>query len=179
MIGDRESGIDPQAALKVAEKIKAVYVKNVQIAVVIGGGNIFRGLAGSKNGIDRATGDYMGMLATVMNGLALQDALETLEFNQKINPTDSWASIFQPFPKTDLWKHCVEKGLIDENVECMNFYEDTMLKIKDAEKEDGIDMDKIIMETDSSPKTINEEIKKLIEEGLVYEPRPGRLRYLG
>jgi len=69
MIGDRAYGIDPQAALQVAEQIKSVYLENVQVAVVIGGGNIFRGIAGSQNGIDRATADYMGMLATVMNGL--------------------------------------------------------------------------------------------------------------
>ncbi|MFC2153934.1 B12-binding domain-containing radical SAM protein [Candidatus Altiarchaeota archaeon] len=64
----------------------------------------------------------------------LEDALETLEFNLKINPTDSWASIFQPFPKTDLWEYCIQKGLIGEGTQCKNFYEDTVLTIPDAEK---------------------------------------------
>ncbi len=64
----------------------------------------------------------------------LKDALETLEYNQRINPYDSWAAIFQPFPKTDIWYYCLEKKLIEEGTECMNFYEDTRLNIKDAEK---------------------------------------------
>jgi len=64
----------------------------------------------------------------------LQDALDTLEYNIKINPTDSWSAVFQPFPKTDLWKESVEKGLITEDAQAVNFYEGTQLKIKDAEK---------------------------------------------
>jgi len=64
----------------------------------------------------------------------LGDALDTLSYNQKINPTDSWAAIFQPFPKTDLWTYCIEKELINENTECVNFYDDTCLNIPDAEK---------------------------------------------
>lgn len=64
----------------------------------------------------------------------LDDALKTLEFNQKINPTDSWASIYQPFPKTALWKHCLDKGFIASDTECVHFYERTNLKIPDAEK---------------------------------------------
>jgi anaerobic magnesium-protoporphyrin IX monomethyl ester cyclase len=64
----------------------------------------------------------------------LKDALDTLEYNQRIGPSDSWAAIFQPFPKTDIWHYCLEKGLIVKGTECMNFYDDTRLKIKDAEK---------------------------------------------
>ena len=75
LLGDREYGIDPKAVLEVAEKIKQVYARGIQVAVVIGGGNIFRGVSAAQNGIDRATADYMGMLATVMNGLAIQDGL--------------------------------------------------------------------------------------------------------
>ena len=76
ILGDRSYGIDPSASLAVAEQIRQIYTLHVQIAIVIGGGNIFRGISGSKGGIERATADYIGMLATVMNGLALQDALE-------------------------------------------------------------------------------------------------------
>jgi len=65
---------------------------------------------------------------------SLEDALQTFEYNKMMCPTDSWASIFQPFPKTDIWKYCVEKGFIGEQDECMNFYDDTILRIKDAEK---------------------------------------------
>lgn len=64
----------------------------------------------------------------------LEDALLTFEYNKKLNPEDSWAAIFQPFPKTDLWHHCVDKGFITEDDECMNFYDDTVLRIPDAEK---------------------------------------------
>src|SRR5690349_3183962 len=76
LLGDREYGIDPKAALEVAAEIKAVKDTGAQVAVVIGGGNIFRGVSAAANGIERSTADYMGMLATVMNSLALQDALE-------------------------------------------------------------------------------------------------------
>jgi hypothetical protein len=64
----------------------------------------------------------------------LEDALETLEFNQKLPISDSWVAIFQPFPKTDLWKYCLEKNFIDEDTQCMNFYEDSVLRIPDVEK---------------------------------------------
>jgi radical SAM superfamily enzyme YgiQ (UPF0313 family) len=64
----------------------------------------------------------------------MKDALDTLEFNLKVNPTDSWASIFQPFGKTDIWFDCVKKGLIDEDTQSVNFYEGTQLRIADAEK---------------------------------------------
>ena len=67
-----------------------------------------------------------------------QDAIDTLKFNQKINPTDSWASIFQPFPKTKIWEQCMERGLIDENTESNNFYESSVLKIENIEKIDRL-----------------------------------------
>src|SRR5260221_9085506 len=76
LIGSREYGISPETCDSIAQEIKEVKELDVQLAVVIGGGNIFRGLAGTKHGLDRTTGDYMGMLATVINALALQDALE-------------------------------------------------------------------------------------------------------
>ncbi|HTZ11939.1 MAG TPA: radical SAM protein, partial [Candidatus Margulisiibacteriota bacterium] len=64
----------------------------------------------------------------------LKDALETLAFNMKINPTDSWAAIYQPFPKTELWEYCIKKGLVREDAECVNFHDYTILSIPDAEK---------------------------------------------
>src|SRR5881409_4408851 len=76
LMGDQSYGIDPAVATQIAREIGEIQAMGVQTAVVIGGGNIFRGLAASARGMDRATADYMGMLATVINALALQDALE-------------------------------------------------------------------------------------------------------
>lgn len=111
MVGDREYGIDPQAAMNVAAQIKSVYVLNVQVAVVIGGGNIFRGVAGSKNGIDRATADYMGMLATVMNGLALQDALEKLDVPTRLQSALQMPAVAESFIRRKAIRH-MEKGRV-------------------------------------------------------------------
>src|SRR6056300_1370670 len=76
LMGDRQYGIDPKRLAEYAKEIKEVVNKGIQVAIVIGGGNIFRGVAGASNGMDRVQGDHMGMLATVINGLALQGALE-------------------------------------------------------------------------------------------------------
>ena len=78
LLGDRPYGVDPAFCTFIAEQVKHVHGRGVQVGIVVGGGNIFRGLAAAARGMDRATGDYIGMLATVMNGLALQDALETV-----------------------------------------------------------------------------------------------------
>lgn len=111
LLGDRPYGIDPKAAMKVAEKIKSVYTKNVQIAVVIGGGNIFRGVAGSKNGIERATADYIGMLATVMNGLALQDALEKMGVPTRMQSALDMSAVAENFIRRKAIRH-MEKGRV-------------------------------------------------------------------
>ena len=76
LMGERQYGIDPDRLAEYAGEIKEVVEKGIEVAIVIGGGNIFRGLAGASNGMDRVQGDHMGMLATVINGLALQSALE-------------------------------------------------------------------------------------------------------
>ena len=78
LLGPRDHGIAPETCDAIAKEIKEVKELGIELAIVIGGGNIFRGVAGSKRGLDRATGDFMGMLATVINALALQDALEKL-----------------------------------------------------------------------------------------------------
>jgi uridylate kinase len=75
-MGDRQYGIDPARLAEYADDIRQIHDQGVQVAIVIGGGNIFRGVAGASNGMDRVQGDYMGMLATVINGMALQGALE-------------------------------------------------------------------------------------------------------
>ena len=111
LMGDREFGIDPQAAKKVAEKIRNIYTKNVQIAIVIGGGNIFRGVAGSKKGIDRTTADYMGMLATIMNGLALQDALEKANVPTRLQSAIPMPAVAENFIRRKAIRH-MEKGRV-------------------------------------------------------------------
>ncbi|NCO12451.1 MAG: UMP kinase [Candidatus Pacebacteria bacterium CG_4_10_14_3_um_filter_34_15] len=111
MMGDRNYGIDPVAALEVAEKIKQIYTEHVQIAIVIGGGNIFRGVAGSKQGIDRATADYIGMMATVMNGLALQDALEQIGVPTRLQSALLMPSVAENFIRRKAIRH-IEKGRV-------------------------------------------------------------------
>lgn len=111
LIGDRESGIDPEAAMKVAEQIKQIHELGVQVAVVIGGGNIFRGVSGSKNGIDRATADYMGMLATVMNGLALQDSLEKVGVATRLQTALQMPAVAESFIRRRAIRH-MEKGRV-------------------------------------------------------------------
>ena len=111
LIGDREYGIDPKAVLSLAEKIKGIYAKEVEIAIVIGGGNIFRGLAASKNGIDRATADYMGMLATIMNGLALQDALDKVGVPVRLQSALQMPAVAESFIRNKAIRH-MQKGRV-------------------------------------------------------------------
>jgi len=111
LIGEREYGIDPQAAMTVAKQIQDIHNMGVQVAVVIGGGNIFRGLAGSKNGIDRATADYMGMLATIMNALALQDAVEKLGVPSRVQSALDMPAVAERFIRRRAIHH-MEKGRV-------------------------------------------------------------------
>ena len=111
LMGDRPYGIDPQAALDVAKKIKEVHDLGMQIAVVVGGGNIFRGLAGSKNGMDRATADYVGMLATVMNGMALLDALERSGVPTRLQSALNMTEVAELYIRNRAIRH-LEKGRV-------------------------------------------------------------------
>ncbi len=111
LLGEREYGIDPKAAMNVAEEIKSVHETKVQVAVVIGAGNIFRGLAGAAAGIERATADYMGMLATVMNSLALQDALEKLGVDTRLQTSLEMPAVAEPFVRRRALRH-MEKGRV-------------------------------------------------------------------
>lgn len=111
LLGQREYGIDPEAAKEIAQKIKAIYTKHIQIAVVIGGGNIFRGIAGAKKGMNRATADYIGMLATVMNGLALQDALESDSIPTRLQSALDMPAVAEPFIRRKAIRH-MQKGRV-------------------------------------------------------------------
>ncbi|HCR81372.1 MAG: Uridylate kinase [Candidatus Pacebacteria bacterium GW2011_GWB1_47_8] len=111
LMGKREYGIDPQTTLEVAQRIKVIHDRGVEIAIVIGGGNIFRGLAASKQGLDRATGDYMGMLATVMNGLALQDALESIGIHTRLQSALQMPAVAESFIRRKALSH-LRKGRV-------------------------------------------------------------------
>ena len=91
LMGEKQYGIDSERVLQYANDIKAVHDKGVQIAIVIGGGNIFRGLSAEKSGMDRVQADYMGMLATVINSMALQDALEKTGLKTRLMTAKCWA----------------------------------------------------------------------------------------
>lgn len=111
LMGDRQYGIDPKRLDEYAQEIKKVYDLGVQIAIVIGGGNIFRGVAGASNGMDRVQGDYMGMLATVINGMALQGALEDAGMQTRLQTALKIEEIAEPYIKRKAVRH-LEKGRI-------------------------------------------------------------------
>lgn len=111
MLGKREHGVDPEAAADIASQIKEIYETGIQVAIVIGGGNIFRGISGSKNGIDRATADYMGMLATVINALALQDALEKKGVPTRVQSALIMPAVAESFVRRKAMRH-MEKGRV-------------------------------------------------------------------
>ncbi|HEY9171811.1 MAG TPA: UMP kinase [Verrucomicrobiae bacterium] len=109
--GEHGSGIHPDALKLMAEQVREVRDLGVQVVIVIGGGNIFRGLAGSEKGIERASGDYMGMLATVINSLALQDALEKLGVPTRVQSAITMHQIAEPFIRRRAVRH-LEKGRV-------------------------------------------------------------------
>ncbi|HSN48065.1 MAG TPA: UMP kinase [Flavobacterium sp.] len=111
LMGDRQYGIDPARLDEYAVEIKKVHDQGVEIAIVIGGGNIFRGVAGASNGMDRVQGDYMGMLATVINGMALQGALEHKGMKTRLQTALKMESIAEPYIKRRADRH-LEKGRI-------------------------------------------------------------------
>ena len=111
LLGKNSYGIDNDRLVVYAEEIKQIHKQGVEIAIVIGGGNIFRGLTGSKDGIDRVQADYMGMLATVINGLALQNALESMDIPTRLQSAIKMESIAEPFIKRKATRH-LEKGRV-------------------------------------------------------------------
>jgi len=110
-MGNRKYGIDPERLAEYAQEIKQVIDKGVEIAIVIGGGNIFRGVAGAINGMDRVQGDHMGMLATVINGLALQSALEDANVPTRLQSAIKINEVAEPFIRRRALRH-LEKGRV-------------------------------------------------------------------
>lgn len=111
LAGTKGFGIDPEVVESIAEQIKKVREYDVEVAVVVGGGNIWRGLAGSNKGMDRATADYMGMLATVMNALALQDALEGMGVDSRVQSAIEMRQVAEPYIRRKAIRH-LEKGRV-------------------------------------------------------------------
>jgi uridylate kinase len=111
LMGSGQFGIDPATVTRVAEEIVAIREAGYQLCIVVGGGNIFRGVAGAAQGFDRATGDYMGMLATVMNALAVQNALERLGVDTRVQSAIPMASVCEPFIRRRAERH-LEKGRV-------------------------------------------------------------------
>jgi uridylate kinase len=109
LLGNLEHGADPERIAAIARQLQAVAARGVEIAVVVGGGNIYRGLRGAAAGMDRATGDYMGMLATVLNALALQDALEKLGADTRVQSAITISEVAEPYIRRRAIRH-LEKG---------------------------------------------------------------------
>ncbi len=111
LMGKNQYGIDPSRLSEYAEEIKAIVEKGIEVAIVIGGGNIFRGVAGASNGMDRVQGDYMGMLATCINGLALQSAIESTGIKTRLLTAIKMEQVAEPFIKRRAVRH-LEKGRV-------------------------------------------------------------------
>ena len=111
LMGDQQFGVDPKVVVRIADDVQEIQRLGVETAIVIGGGNIFRGLAASARGMDRATADYMGMLATVINGLALQDALEQAGVLTRVVTAIEMRAVAEPFIRRRAIRH-LEKGRV-------------------------------------------------------------------
>jgi uridylate kinase len=111
LAGEQRYGIDPEIIITIAEEIKEVVTCGVQLALVIGGGNIFRGLAASSKGMDRASADYMGMLATMINSLAMQDALENIGVDTRVQSAIAMQEVAEPYIRRRAIRH-LEKGRV-------------------------------------------------------------------
>src|SRR3954462_2728200 len=111
LMGELPFGTDPQRIASIAQSVKQVTDRGVEVAIVVGGGNIYRGLEGAAAGMDRATGDYMGMLATVLNALALQDALEKLGQHTRVQSAITISEVAEPYVRRRAMRH-LEQGRV-------------------------------------------------------------------
>ena len=112
LLGDRQYGIDPKRISQYAKEIKSIVEQGLEIAVVIGGGNIFRGVSAASNGMDRVQADYMGMLATVINGLALQSALGECNVQTRLQTAIKIEAISEPYIKRKAVRHLEKKRVV-------------------------------------------------------------------
>src|SRR5207249_10559079 len=112
LMSDRRSGIDPETLASIADEIVGVQKMGVEIVIVIGGGNIFRGVSGATEGIDRVAGDHMGMLATVINAIALQDALEKRGAHTRVTSAIAMSEFAEPFIRRRAIRHLEKKRIV-------------------------------------------------------------------
>lgn len=112
LMGDQQYGIDNARVLQYAKDIKAVHDEGIEVAIVIGGGNIFRGLSAEKSGMDRAQADYMGMLATVINSMALQNALETVGVPTRLQSAIKMEQICEPYVRRRAMRHLEKRRIV-------------------------------------------------------------------
>ena len=112
LLGERQYGIDPVRISQYAKEIKSVIEQELEVAVVIGGGNIFRGVSAASNGMDRVQADYMGMLATVINGLALQSALEEVNVQTRLQTAIKIEAVAEPYIKRKAVRHLEKKRVV-------------------------------------------------------------------
>lgn len=112
LAGDVGYGIDPTVIQSIAQQIKEIVALDVEVVIIVGGGNIWRGLAGSAKGMDRATADYMGMLATVMNSLALQDSLEHIEVPTRVQTSIEMRQIAEPYIRRKAIRHLEKRRVV-------------------------------------------------------------------
>ena len=112
LLGERNHGVDPKRILAYSKEIKEIVDAGIELAIVIGGGNIFRGISGASNGIDRVQADYMGMLATVINGLALQSSLEELNVQTRLQTAVKIEAVAEPYIKRKAVRHLEKKRVV-------------------------------------------------------------------
>lgn len=112
LMGERSYGIDPKQIVRYAEQIKEVVEMGCEIAIVIGGGNIYRGISGAANGMDRVQGDYMGMLATVINGMAIQQGLEDVGLEPRLQTAIEMEQIAEPYVRRRAIRHLEKKRVV-------------------------------------------------------------------
>ena len=112
LLGERTHGVDPKRILAYSKEIKEIVDAGIELAIVIGGGNIFRGVSGASNGIDRVQADYMGMLATVINGLALQSSLEELSVQTRLQTAVKIEAVAEPYIKRKAVRHLEKKRVV-------------------------------------------------------------------
>jgi uridylate kinase len=111
LMGDREYGLDPETVERVAAEVKSVVELGIEVCLVIGGGNIFRGVSGAARGMERASADYMGMLATVINSLAMQSSLEALGVQTRVQSAIPMSTVCEPYIRRRAVRH-MEKGRV-------------------------------------------------------------------
>ncbi|CAM3749440.1 UMP kinase [Alkalicoccus chagannorensis] len=167
LAGEQGYGIDPDMIQSIADQVKELHEMGVEVAIIVGGGNIWRGMAGSAKGMDRATADYMGMLATVMNSLALQDSLENTGVQTRVQTSIEMRQVAEPYIRRRAIRHLEKKRVVIFAAGTGNpyFSTDTTAALRAAE----IEADVILMAKnnvdgvyDADPST-NENAKKYEE----------------